>query len=123
VAGNATGRVQFVVNFEEGGEKHSTADRASEAFLSDVLGAQPGPKRHANINRCFCIRLAARAYGGYGGCHERQGCRRRYSVSRRAENEIRKMSPPLKEAGWGHCKPQLKWVEHKDMSEARRKRA
>ena len=34
--------VQFVVNFEEGGENNILhGDRGSEAFLSDVLGAQP----------------------------------------------------------------------------------
>src|SRR3982074_3416470 len=49
--GNARVAVQFVVNFEEGGENSILhGDRASEAFLSDVLGAQPWPgQRHANI--------------------------------------------------------------------------
>ena len=42
--GNARVAVQFVVNFEEGGENNILhGDRASEAFLSDVLGAQPWP--------------------------------------------------------------------------------
>src|SRR4051794_41939270 len=47
--------VQFVVNFEEGGENNILhGDRASEAFLSDVLGAQPWPgQRHANIESMF----------------------------------------------------------------------
>ena len=40
--GGARVAVQFVVNFEEGGENNVLhGDRASEAFLSDVLGAQP----------------------------------------------------------------------------------
>src|SRR4051794_41815156 len=47
--------VQFVVNFEEGGENSILhGDRASEAFLSDVLGAQPWPgRRHPNIESMF----------------------------------------------------------------------
>src|ERR1700721_1947966 len=47
--------VQFVLNFEEGGENNILhGDRASEAFLSDVLGAQPWPgQRHANIESVF----------------------------------------------------------------------
>ena len=47
--------MQFVVNFEEGGENNILhGDRASEAFLSDVLGAQPWPgQRHANIELMF----------------------------------------------------------------------
>ena len=53
--GNARIAVQFVVNFEEGGENNILhGDRASEAFLSDVLGAQPWPgQRHANIESMF----------------------------------------------------------------------
>ena len=49
--GGARVAVQFVVNFEEGGENNVLhGDKASEAFLSDVLGAQPWPgQRHANI--------------------------------------------------------------------------
>jgi peptidoglycan/xylan/chitin deacetylase (PgdA/CDA1 family) len=40
--GDARIAVQFVVNFEEGGENNILhGDGASEAFLSDVLGAQP----------------------------------------------------------------------------------
>src|SRR5258708_22640005 len=47
--------VQFVVNFEEGGENNILhGDPASEAFLSDVLGAKPWPgQRHANIESMF----------------------------------------------------------------------
>src|SRR5713101_4428785 len=53
--GNARVAVQFVVNFEEGGENNILhGDRASEAFLSDVLGAKPWPgQRHANIESMF----------------------------------------------------------------------
>jgi peptidoglycan/xylan/chitin deacetylase (PgdA/CDA1 family) len=40
--GGARVALQFVVNFEEGGENSILhGDHASEAFLSDVLGAQP----------------------------------------------------------------------------------
>ncbi|HVQ67305.1 MAG TPA: allantoinase, partial [Bradyrhizobium sp.] len=48
--GNARVAVQFVVNFEEGGENNILhGDSASEAFLSDVLGAAPLPgRRHPN---------------------------------------------------------------------------
>src|SRR3954468_12742201 len=53
--GGARVAVQFVVNFEEGGENNILhGDKASEAFLSDVLGAQPWPgRRHANIESMF----------------------------------------------------------------------
>src|SRR3982751_7087505 len=53
--GGARIAVQFVVNFEEGGENNIRhGDPASEAFLSDVLGAKPWPgKRHPNIESMF----------------------------------------------------------------------
>src|SRR4030081_611447 len=53
--GDARIAVQFVVNFEEGGENNIRhGDRASEAFLSDVLGVQPWPgQRHANIESMY----------------------------------------------------------------------
>ena len=42
--GGARVAVQFVVNFEEGGENSILhGDAASEAFLSDVLGRSRGP--------------------------------------------------------------------------------
>src|SRR6202045_3694784 len=68
--GNARIAVQFVVNFEEGGENNILhGDPASEAFLSDVLGAQPWPgQRHANIESMFEYGSRAgfwRAWGGF----------------------------------------------------------
>ena len=48
-------RVQFVVNYEEGGERNILhGDATSEAFLSDVLGAQPWPgQRHMNVESMY----------------------------------------------------------------------
>ena len=53
--GRARVAVQFVVNYEEGGENSILhGDRASEAFLSDVLGAQPWPgQRHMNVESMY----------------------------------------------------------------------
>ena len=53
--GGARVALQFVVNFEEGGENSILhGDPASEAFLSDVLGAQPWRgQRHMNVESMF----------------------------------------------------------------------
>src|SRR4029078_8084264 len=53
--GGARGTLQFVLNFEEGGENAILhGDAASEAFLSDVLGAQPWRgQRHMNVESMF----------------------------------------------------------------------
>jgi allantoinase len=49
--GNARIAVQFVINYEEGGENCILhGDTASEAFLSEIMGAQPLPGvRHMNM--------------------------------------------------------------------------
>src|SRR6201993_3294332 len=53
--GGARVAVQFVVNFEEGGENSILhGDAASEAFLSDVLGAKALPgQRNMNVESMF----------------------------------------------------------------------
>ena len=53
--GGARLAVQFVVNFEEGGERSILhGDATSEAFLSDVLGAEPWPgQRHMNVESMY----------------------------------------------------------------------
>ncbi|NDJ17265.1 allantoinase PuuE [Myxacorys almedinensis] len=52
---NARIAVQFVVNYEEGGENCILhGDQASEAFLSEIVGAQPFPGlRHMSIESCY----------------------------------------------------------------------
>ncbi|MEM7195078.1 MAG: allantoinase PuuE [Pseudomonadota bacterium] len=47
--------LQFVVNYEEGGENCILhGDAASEAFLSEIVGAQPIPgMRHANMESMY----------------------------------------------------------------------
>ena len=47
--------VQFVVNYEEGGENNVLhGDAASEAFLSEIVGAQPWPgQRHVNMESIY----------------------------------------------------------------------
>ena len=53
--GRARVAVQFVVNFEEGGENNILhGDEGSEAFLSDVLGARSwAGRRHPNVESMF----------------------------------------------------------------------
>ena len=53
--GNARIAVQFVLNFEEGGENNVLhGDAASEAFLSEIIGAQAWPgQRHWNMESIY----------------------------------------------------------------------
>ena len=47
--------VQFVVNYEEGGENCILhGDKASEAFLSEIVGAEPWPgQRHWSMESIY----------------------------------------------------------------------
>ena len=120
--GAARVAVQFVVNFEEGGENNILhGDRASEAFLSDVLGAQPWPgQRHANIESMF-------EYGSRAGFWRlwRMFTERKLAATVFGVATALKRNPEIvaamKEAGWDIASHSLKWVEHKDMSEAEEK--
>ena len=53
--GGAHIAVQFVLNYEEGGENSILhGDAASEAFLSEILGAAPWPgMRHWNMESIY----------------------------------------------------------------------
>jgi allantoinase len=52
--GNANIAVQFVLNYEEGGETSVLhGDAASETFLSEIIGAQAFPNRHMGMESLF----------------------------------------------------------------------
>ena len=53
--GDARIAVQFVINYEEGGENNILhGDAASEAFLSEIVGAAPWPgQRHMNMESIY----------------------------------------------------------------------
>lgn len=53
--GAARVALQFVINYEEGGENNVLhGDAASEAFLSEIVGAQPIPgARHVNMESIY----------------------------------------------------------------------
>jgi peptidoglycan/xylan/chitin deacetylase (PgdA/CDA1 family) len=116
--GGARVAVQFVVNFEEGGENNILhGDAASEAFLSDVLGAQPRPgQRHASIESMF-------EYGSRAGFWRlwRMFTARRIPVTVFGVATALKRNPEvvaaMNEVGWDIASHSLKWIEHKDMSE------
>lgn len=117
--GRARVAVQFVVNFEEGGENNILhGDPASEAFLSDVLGAQPWPgQRHMNIESMF-------EYGSRAGFWRLW----RMFTSRKLPATVFGVATALarnpeivaamREAKWEIASHALKWIEYKDMAEA-----
>jgi OHCU decarboxylase len=115
--GGAHVAVQFVLNYEEGGENNILhGDGASEAFLADVIGAAPWPdQRHANVESMY--EYGARA--GFWRLHrlftESNLPVTIYGVATalmRAPTQLAAMQ----DAGWEIASHGYKWIQHKDMA-------
>lgn len=110
--------VQFVLNYEEGGENNILhGDAASEAFLSDIAGAAPWQgQRHWNMESIY--EYGARA--GFWRLHrlftEAKIPVTIYGVASALARSPEQVSA-MKSAEWEIASHGLKWVEHKDMPE------
>ncbi|MER9756032.1 allantoinase PuuE [Mesorhizobium sp. M0166] len=113
--GGAHVAVQFVVNYEEGGENCVLhGDKASEAFLSEIVGAAPWPgQRHWNMESIY-------EYGARAGFwrllrlfSEAQVPITCYGVATalaRSPDQVAAMQ----EAGWEIASHGLKWIDYRD---------
>jgi OHCU decarboxylase len=107
--------VQFVINYEEGGENNILhGDAASEAFLSEIVGAQPWPgQRHMNMESIY-------EYGARAGFWRlwRMFTERKLPVTVFAIATAMARNPEavaaMKEAGWEIATHGLKWIDYKD---------
>ncbi|PYC47240.1 polysaccharide deacetylase [Litorivita pollutaquae] len=116
--------VQFVLNYEEGGENCILhGDAASEAFLSDVAGAAPWQgQRHWNMESIY--EYGARA--GFWRLHRLfTGAKIPVTIYGVATALARSPAQveAMQEAGWEIASHGHKWVEHKDMPEAEERAA
>ncbi|MBL3571016.1 OHCU decarboxylase [Rhodovulum sulfidophilum] len=111
--------VQFVINYEEGGENCILhGDAASEAFLSEVVGAVPWPgQRHWNIETMY--EYGARA--GFWRLHRLFTARNMpvtvYGVATALARGPEQVAA-MQDAGWEIASHGLKWIEYKDYAEA-----
>jgi len=111
--------VQFVLNYEEGGENCVLhGDGASEAFLSEIVGAAPWPdQRHWNMESIY--EYGARA--GFWRLHRLfTGAAIPVTVYGVASALARSPSQveAMKSAGWEIASHGLKWIDYKDHSKA-----
>ncbi len=117
--GNARIAVQFVVNYEEGGENCILhGDAASEAFLSEIVGAAAWPgQRHMNMELIY-------EYGARAGFWRlwRAFTSRRMPVTVFGVAHAMVRSPEqvaaMREADWEIASHGLKWIDYKDFSAA-----
>ena len=108
--------VQFVINYEEGGENNILhGDPHSEAFLSEIVGATNWPgQRHWNMESIY-------EYGARAGFWRlwRLFAARRIPVTvfgvATALMRGREQVAAMREAGWEIASHGLKWIEYKDM--------
>lgn len=117
--GNANVCVQFVVNYEEGGENNILhGDAASEAFLSEVMGAAPWPgKRHWNMESIY--EYGARA--GFWRLH-RMFTEANVPVTVYGVATALARSPDhvaaMQDADWEIASHGLRWIDYRDHDEA-----
>ncbi|WP_114965978.1 allantoinase PuuE [Alkalilacustris brevis] len=122
--GGARIAISLVLNFEEGGENCVLhGDAASEAFLSDIPGAQPWPgQRHWNMESVYDY--GARA--GFWRLHRLFAARELpvtvYGVATALARSPEQVAA-MKSADWEIASHGLKWVEHRDMPEAQERAA
>ncbi|WGV14693.1 allantoinase PuuE [Fuscovulum ytuae] len=116
--GGAKIAISLVLNYEEGGENNLLhGDAQSEAFLSDIAGAQPWPgMRHWNMESLYDY--GARA--GFWRLHrlftERGLPVTIYGVTSALARNPEQVAA-MKSAGWEIASHGLKWVDHRDMPE------
>ena len=116
--------VQFVLNYEEGGENCLLhGDGQSEAFLSDIAGAQPwAGQRHWNMESIYDYGARAgfwRLHRLFAGAQIPVTIYGVASALARSPEQVEAM----KAAGWEIASHGLKWVEHKEMPEAEERAA
>jgi putative urate catabolism protein len=115
--GGAKIALQVVVNYEEGGENNILhGDAASEAFLSEIVGAATWPgQRHMNMESIY-------EYGSRAGFWRlwRMFTGRGIPVTIYGVATALARNPEavaaMKEADWEIASHGLKWIEYKDFS-------
>ncbi|MGI9435371.1 MAG: allantoinase PuuE [Geminicoccaceae bacterium] len=115
--GGAKIAVQFVLNYEEGGETCILhGDPTSEAFLSEVVGAQPWEgRRHWNIETIY-------EYGARAGFWRLHRLFTEFAVPVTVYGVATALArgpaqvEAMQDAGWEIASHGLKWIEYKDFS-------
>ena len=113
--GGARIALQFVINYEEGGENNILhGDAASEAFLSEIVGAAPWPgQRHMNMESIY--EYGSRA--GFWRLH-RLFTERDVPVTVFAVATAMARNPQavaaMNEAGWEIATHGYKWIDYRD---------
>ncbi|WP_062210172.1 allantoinase PuuE [Aureimonas sp. AU12] len=114
-SGSAKICVQFVVNYEEGGENAVIhGDKASEAFLSEIVGAAPWVgQRHMNMESIYEYGARAGFWRLWRLFTERAMPVTVYGVATALERSPEQVAA-MGEAGWEIASHGLKWIDYRD---------
>jgi putative urate catabolism protein len=117
--GGARIAVQFVVNYEEGGERSILhGDPESEAFLSDVMGAVPWPgQRHMNVESMFEYGSRAGFWRLWRIFKERGIAVTVFGIATALARNPQ-IVVAMREAEWEIASHGLKWIDYKEIAEA-----
>lgn len=115
--GGARVAVQFVINYEEGGENNVLhGDAASEAFLSESIGAEPWPgRRNRNMESVYEYGARAGFWRLWRLFTERELPVTVFAVASALERNP-EVVPAMQEAGWEIASHGLKWIDYKDFT-------
>lgn len=115
--------VQFVLNYEEGGESCILdGDPASESLLSEIVGAQPWPEqRNLNMESLYEYGSRAGFWRLWRMFTERGMTLTVYGVALAMARNPEAVAA-MKEADWEIASHGLRWLEYKDFSEEEERR-
>jgi OHCU decarboxylase len=115
--GDARLCVQFVINYEEGGENNILhGDRASEAFLSEIVGAAPWPgQRHMSMESIYEYGSRAGFWRLWRIFTERGVPVTVYGVATALMRNPDAVAA-MQEAEWEIASHGLKWIDYRDFS-------
>jgi putative urate catabolism protein len=115
--GGARVAVQFVINYEEGGENSILhGDAASEAFLSEIVGAAPWPgQRHMNMESIYEYGSRAGFWRLWRLFTERKMPVTVYGVAMALARNPDAVAA-MKEANWEIASHGLRWIEYRDFA-------
>ena len=114
--------VQFVLNYEEGGENCVLhGDQQSETFLSEIIGAQAYPDRHLSMESMY-------EYGSRAGFWRLYNLFLSYNLPitvfgvTMALQRNPEAVAAMKEANWEIASHAMRWINFQDMPEPQEKK-
>lgn len=121
--GGARLALQFVINYEEGGENCILhGDPASEAFLSEIVGAEPWPgRRHMNMESIYEYGSRAGFWRLWRLFAERGLPVTVYGVATALARNPEAVAA-MREAEWEIASHGLKWIDYRDVPEDEERR-